>query len=227
MEHRDDRPVQGPDEGGESKGYRIVKNVFKGLVFGASALVWVLVFWLIISTREPSFYKSMIFTDKTREAALSVQNYTVWQIHVATWMNYDNSINVSNVWYSTDTQELEIGFRFNTKLLKRKDGNGQSFEDGLVYTLSDGNGNSHTAVNVRETVIGRYHYYRVCYSGVRIPMPAQDGTSDTEDVLWFRLTRESDGEPLSSYIEQGVRINDAEFRLFDNETVCQQTEFNP
>lgn len=228
MTHQDDRPVRDPDQSeSESKGFRIAKNIFKGLLFGASALVWVLIFWVIISTREPSFYKSMIFTDRTAEAAKANDALPVWQIHVATWMNYDNSISVSGVWYSPDTQELELGFRFNTKLLKRKDEDGISFEDALVYTLTDKDGNPYTAVSVTDTVIGRYHYYRVCYSGVRIDMPETDGTADTEEVLWFRLNRGSDGEPLSSYMEGGVRVNDAEFRIFDDTIVCQRTDYDP
>ena len=58
-------------------------------------------------------------------------------------------------------------------------------------------------------------------------MPEQGGTVDTDFELWFRLVRKSDGEPLSSYMEDGVRINDAEFRLFDRSTVCQLEEFDP
>ena len=228
MTQQDDRPVRDPDQTeSESKGFRVAKNIFKGLLFGASALVWILIFWVIISTREPSFYKSMIFTDRTAAAAKANEALPVWQIHVATWMNYDNSIAVSGVWYSPDTEELELGFRFNTKLLKRKDTNGVSFEDALLYALTDKDGNPYTAVNVKDTIIGRYHYYRVCYSGVRITMPAADGTAETDDVLWFRLTRESDGEPLASYMEEGVKVNDAEFRIFDDTIVCQKTEYDP
>lgn len=207
----------------ESKGFRVVKNIFKGLLFGASAVVWILVFWLIISTREPSFYKKMIFTDRTREAAAAAENYQVWQVHVRTWMNYDNSISVSNVWYSEDTQELEIGFRFNTKLLRTKDENGNSVENTVLYSLTDGDGRAYEPVNVEETVIGRYHYYRVCYSNVSLPLSADRSSGPVLTLSW---TRSSDGEPLAYYFDKnGIKINDAELVIYNADTVVQQVEF--
>ena len=208
----------------ESKGFRIAKNIFKGLLFGASAVVWVLIFWVIISTREPSFYGEMIFSEKTRAAASADEQYEVWQLHVQTWMNYDNSISVSGVWYAEDTGELEIGFRFNTKLTRIKDESGNSITTEPVYVLSDDAGKTYAVSNLKETVIGRYRYFRVCFSDVRLALSG--GDRESQPVLRLTLTRAYDGEPLAYYYDNsGVKINDAELVIFNAETVVQKTAF--
>ena len=208
----------------ESKGFRIVKNIFKGLLFGASAVVWILIFWVIISTREPSFYDRMIFSEKTRAVAEADDNYEVWQLHVRTWMNYDNSISVSNVWYAEDTGELELGFRFNTKLTRIKDESGSSVTTEAVYVLSDDAGRTYAVSNVEETVIGRYRYFRVCFSGVSLAL--SDDDRESLPVLRLTLTRSYDGEALAFYYDKnGVKINDNELVIFNSETVVQKTAF--
>lgn len=212
----------------ESKGFKIVKGIFKGLLFGASAVVWLLIFWVIISTREPSFYEKMIFTDQTRKAAEETENYEVCQLHVRTWMNYDNSISVSNVWYSVKTGELEIGFRYNTKLLRTSDGNGRSITTSALYSLTGDDGLPLQVSNVTRKTIGRYEYFRVCFSGVSLNLDPDVESPAGFSTLRLAITRESDGEPLSSYTDkEGTIINDAEFVIYDSKTVVQRVPYDP
>lgn len=213
------------EEQEESKGYRIVKNIFKGLLFGASALVWVLIFWLILSTREPSFYNEMIFSDRTKTAA-SAEDYKVWQVNVSTFMNYDNSFSTSRVWYAKDTSELEVGFRINTqKLLDRQDSEGATVTENFVYELLDEENNRYPVSNVVEEQIGRYHYYRVTFSGV--DFDPSEGSAEQRPVLRLSLTRASDGEPLYLRKQDGITYNESEITILDSKTVLQEVDYDP
>ena len=59
----------------ESKAFRVVKNTFKGILYGASALVWILVLAVLFTTRESGIYTEMMFTDATQKLAEETENY--------------------------------------------------------------------------------------------------------------------------------------------------------
>lgn len=212
------------EEQPESKGFRIAKKIFKGMLYGLCGLVWVLIFWLIFSTREPSMYDNMYFSDATRQMAAQEENYQVWQLNVQTFMNYDASITVSNVYYAQETKELEIGVRYNKKLAKKTDADGKTYYENVSFVLDDYDGVKYAVSNVETKTIGRYVYYRICFKDVSITLPADE--KETQPVYSLHLYHENTEEPLSSYRKEGVLVDDAVIVIYDKDTVCRKVDFD-
>lgn len=215
----------------ESKAYRIVRGCFKGVLYGASALVWILIFYTLFSTRESGILKHMYFSEATRNAAKQNQDLVIWQLHTQEFMSRDGSITLSNIWYCAETGELEIGIKYNQKLT-------ESEEEGdlIRYCLTDQNGNEYPIVHVQTDEIGRYGYARVCFSGIwmDLKLPAYNGNGEAEPVdvpdvtLTLSLYRPSDGKPLSTYISQdrSELVNDARFTIFNQKTAYRTVEYD-
>lgn len=223
------------EEERESKGFRIVKRCFKWLLFGASALVWGLVLYTVITTRESKLFSKMYFSEDTRKLA-ETQSVTVKELHTNVFMNYDGSISIGSVWYCEDTDELEIGIKINKKLLKyQKDGN--ELTGTPAFTLTDGDGNEYVLISSDTDTIGRYTYYRVRFRNVTLDLSESSYTEKKEKeqgktrenpVLTFELTLSETKEPLATYFdnERKVTVNDALFIIFDGETQYKTAEYD-
>lgn len=200
-----------------SKAYRIVRGCFKWLLYGASALVWILIFYTLFSTRESKLLERMYFTDATRSYAETTENYRVHQLYPAVFMNRDGSIELRSLYYAPETGELEIGVKYNKKLT---DGN---TEDGILYVLTDRDGTNYAVVRLETDVIGRYGYARVCFGGLSIPL---------EDVGAYHLTlslyKQGTDEPLSTYLSEDrlKRVNNATFTIYDESTHVTTAAFD-
>ena len=203
--------------GEPSKAYRIVRGCFKGLLYGASALVWILIFYILFSTRDSKLLDRMYFTDATRSAADATKDYRIYQLYTGDFMNENGSIELRNLYYAPESGELEIGVKYNKKLT---DGN---TTDGIQYVLTDQNGTEYALVRLETDVIGRYGYARVCFSGLSIPLAE-------EEIGDFRLTlslyRQSDGEPLTTHIVDERVQNDAAFTVYDKTAITGTVAFD-
>ena len=197
--------------GEPSKAYRIVKGCFKGILYGASALVWILVFYVIFTTRESKLMDQMHFTDATRTLAEKTEDYRVYQIYPADFMNQGGSIELGNVYYARETGELEFGVKYNKKLT---DGN---TTDGIRYVLTDQDGNEYPVERIETDVIGRYGYARVCFSGLSIPVEEKD---KWDLRLTLTLYQKDSDLPLTSYIsaDRTEEINNASLLVFTKTT---------
>ncbi len=202
---------------GESKVYRVVRGCFKGVLYGASALVWILVFYAIFSTRESKLLKKMYFTEATRSIAEATEDFPVYQINPLDFMNDDGSITLSNIWYAKETGELEFGIKYNKKLTN------SITDDPIRYVLTDQNGTEYPVVGMKEDAIGRYGYARVCFSGLSLPL---DNENAEELVLTLTLYRRTDDQPLSTYIKDRELVNNAEFTVYNAETVFRTVEYD-
>ena len=195
--------------GEPSKAYRVVKGCFKGILYGASALVWILIFYVIFTTRESKLMDQMHFTDATRDLAKQTENYRVYQIYPADFMNQGGSIELGNVYYARETGELEIGVKYNKKMT---DGN---TKDGIRYVLTDQDGKEYAIKRIETDVIGRYGYARICFGELSLPVEQSD---DWEMQITLSLYKKDSELPLTSYIsaDRTEEINNATFLVFTN-----------
>jgi hypothetical protein len=81
----------------ESKAFRVVKNTFKGILYGASALVWILVLAVLFTTRESGIYTEMMFTDATHKVADATEDYKVHQVIIKEFMNKLSNIRLNEI----------------------------------------------------------------------------------------------------------------------------------
>ncbi len=189
-----------------SKGYRIVRGCFKGVLYGASALVWILVLYVLISTRESKLMDQMHFTSET-QALAEDEDFRVYKLNGA-YMSYDARIELGDVFYAKETEELELSVKFNKQLTD----NG---EDGVRYVLTDQTGTEYPVVSLETENIGRYSYARICFDGVSLPV---EGVESEPVRLTISLYRESDGQPLHTRIsdDRTQEINEAAFCIYDS-----------
>ena len=198
--------------GAPSEGYRVVKGIFKGVLYGASALVWILVLYVLISTRESKLMDRMRFTSET-QALAEDESFRVYKLNGA-YMSYRASIELGDVFYAKETEELELSVKYNKQLT---DG-----EDGVLYVLTDQDGNEYPIVSLETDEIGRYGYARICFDEVVLPIKdTGNGPVETEGDpvrLTLSLYRESDGQPLETRIsdDRTQELNDAAFCIYDS-----------
>ena len=196
-----------------SKGYRIVKGIFKGVLYGASALVWILVFYVLISTRESKLMDRMRFTSETQSLAED-EDFRLYKLNGA-YMSYKARIELGDVFYAKETEGLELSVKYNKQLT---DGG----EGGVLYVLTDQDGNEYPIVSLETDEIGRYGYARICFDGVVLPIKdTGSGPVETEGDpvrLTISLYRESDGQPLDTRIsdDRTQELNDASFCIYDS-----------
>lgn len=219
----------------ETRAYRIVRGCFKGVLYGASALVWILIFYTIFTTRESSILKKMYFTPETHEALAADKDAQVCQIYLSEFMNQNGSITLSNVWYAPSANEIEIGIKYNRKLVENEDKDAP-----ISYILTDQNGNTYDILRMETDSIGRYNYVRICFACPDLPLTravfADDGSvvklpperGDPKTVLTLFMNRASDGEPLHTYINEDRTelVNDSKFRIFQADFNCRDIAFD-
>lgn len=209
----------------ESKSFRVVKNVFKGILYGASALVWILILAVLFTTRESDLYTEMQFTDATQKVAEETEDYKVHQVIIMDFMNEQGSITLSSstCFYASETGELEIGVKYNKKLTDN------DTEDAILYELADKDGKVYPVLQVKEDAIGRYGYARVCFGEIDIPVNEKGSLDFTGMGLTLTMYRKSDGALLATYDkmdgEDRITVNDAEFVIVAEDSPTQKKDF--
>lgn len=209
----------------ESKSFRVVKNIFKGILYGASALVWILILAVLFTTRESDLYTEMQFTDATKQIAQATEDYKVHQVIIMDFMNEQGSITLSSstCFYAPETGELEIGVKYNKKLTDSET------EDAIVYQLVDHDGKVYPVLQVKEDAVGRYGYARVCFGEIEIPVGETGKLDFTGLGLTLTMYRKSDGALLATYDkkdgEEWITVNDAEFVIIAEDSPTQKKDF--
>lgn len=213
----------------ESKAFRAIRGCFKGLLYGASALVWILILYTVFTTRESKLFEQMYFTEATEKVAKESEEYRVHQLIITDFMNDQGDIALSSnsSYYAAETGELSIGVRYNKKLTD------SGTSDSILYVLKDQDGNEYPAAVMEEDEIGRYRYARVCFTGLNIPLKEKDGQSVLENdngmVLTLTLYRRSDGALLSTYMktegDKVVEVNDCDFIILDTESLSRMADY--
>jgi len=174
----------------ESKIYRVIRKTFKYILYGLSAVVWVLIFVFIFVNRDSDIIEKNYMTEVAGFERLEPDEISLFRVNPREFMNEDGSIQVYNVDYAPDAGLLEMGIRFNARKLVADDG-GKAYDDAkdkngdvLEYVLKDSDGNVYQLVNKRTDTGGRYGFARICFSGVAIDLDSNDLNVDRklEDI---------------------------------------------
>ena len=213
----------------ESKVFRIIKKTLKWTVAGLSALVWILILAVVFTTRESDLFDEMLFTEATKQAAESKDDYRVHQIYISDYMtDKENTkmvaLSASHCFYASETGEMTVGIKYNKSLADA---------EGIRYVLTDSDGKEYEAVILDEDEIGRFGYARVCFVGLSLPLEEKNErsvqTGDGKYTLTLALYRASDGAPLATYTKKDgediIEVNDSTFVLFDANTSSRMADY--
>ncbi len=203
-----------------SKGKKLRKKIVKYSFYGIVAVVYIVSMIVLFSNCEPDMYKEVTFS---KEAIMiydkAPDKFEVYRIFPKEFMNYDGSVQLDTVAYTPTANEMEFGVKFNKKLI-----NG---EKKPSFTLVDTNGNTYTAIVTKEDRSGRYIYYRISFTNVKLNLednvyinpnntPKAEGEGEAFDTLKYSFRIEyTDGKAPE------------ELNVFNSNTAIEPMEFKP
>lgn len=153
-----------PEEKKErSKTSKAFRTTMRVILFSAVAVVYVATLAVILTNCEPKTYKEYVFTPAANELyEANPEDFEVYEVFPTTFMNYDGSVQIAGVAYSSTAKELELGIKYNNKL------NGEDGDKKPQFVLVDTNGKKYAAVcNLSESK-GRYCYMRISFCDVEL-----------------------------------------------------------
>ena len=158
----------------ESKTYRTVKGIFKWTMYGLSFLVYAIIFFVIFSSCD-----SRIITRNYYGGY--IENFdpageTVYRLNTEEFMNYDGSVQLSDIDYSDKYGFLEVGVKLNAK--KQLGGNK---DERFEAVLTDNLGNTFTLAGVQRDTNLRYSFARFSFSGVALDLAQHENGEPSAD----------------------------------------------
>ncbi len=152
-----------PEEDDEeiSKGKRRFKKIRRWIFYSIIITVYVVAFTVLLANCEPDMYEKYVFSKTARDMyEKSPEDFEVYEIFPQSWMTYDGGVQIKGIAYTPNTNEMEIGIKYNKKYI---DDNGVEpiFELHYVYGEKD---IKYDIVNTTEDKKGRYCYRRISYS---------------------------------------------------------------
>lgn len=164
---------------------KIVKYIFYGIV----AFVYIVAFWVILSNCESDIYEKYVFSPKARQLYNeSPEDFVVYELFPTTFMNFDGSVQISGVAYASTANELEIGIKYNKKLLATDNGS------ALQFSLVDSNGTVYNVCNTKKDEKGRYCYLRLSFENVNLDLESNKYINSEAKV-----TAEGEGEMFETF----------------------------
>lgn len=161
----------------ESKTYRIVKKTLKIILYGCSALVWVLLFYFLFINRDRDVLENNYFKELPAYDAQSGEIELI-RVNPREFMNYDGSFQVFNVDYAESLHALEIGVKYNKNHFKVKSADGAERDLDPLFTLVDNNGREYELAYVKTDSGGRYAFFRLCFTGMTFDLESNDVNVD-------------------------------------------------
>lgn len=179
----------------ESKTYRTVKGIFKWTMYGLSFLVYAIIFFVIFSSCD-----SRIITQNYYGGY--IENFdpageTVYRLNTEEFMNYDGSVQLSDIDYSDKYGFLEVGVKLNAK--KQLGGNK---DERFEAVLTDNLGNTFTLAGVQRDTNLRYSFARFSFSGVALDLAQHENGESSADYgryLTLTIYRAGGGEVIDSF----------------------------
>ncbi len=177
-----------PDEEEISDRKRRFKKIRRCILYGIIIIVYLVAFTVLFTNCEPDMYEKYVFSETARYIySASPEAFEVYEIFPQTWMSYDGGVQVKGVGYTPETNEMELGIKFNKKYID-DEGNAPVFELHYIY------GEQHKVFNIVNTVTdsnGRYKYMRISYEIDTIPL-------DENPYINTELSREESEEVIDS-----------------------------
>ncbi len=147
---------------GISERKRKAKKIRRICLYSVLVAVYLIIFALLLTNCEPDMYDEYVFSDEARAIyGTTPEAFEVYEIFPQTWMSFDGGIQVKGVAYTPNTNELELGIKYNHKKYVDKDGNKPSFELHYVYGEQE---KVFEIVNTIEDKKGRYSYLRLSFA---------------------------------------------------------------
>ncbi len=180
------------EESSQSKGKTVRKKIIRYGFFGLISLIYVVSFAILFTNCELDLYTQITFSKRAQQIYNeSPEDFVVYEMYPQVFMNYDGSVQIDCVVYSPTVNELEIGIKYNKKLIV--DGNEPTF------FLTDTNENSYNVCNVVSDTKGRYVYARISFEQVTLNLEENvytnpdfsadaEGEGEAYDTLKFVLT---------------------------------------
>ncbi len=226
-----------PDEEYEdiSTRKRKAKKIRRIIFYSIIIIVYLILFALMFTNCEPDIYEEYVFSKEAQEIYNSNPNdFKVYEIFPATWMSFDGGIQVKGVAYTPNTNELELGIKYNKKYI---DSNGvkPTFELRYVYGAQE---KVFDIVNTVENSSGRYNYLRVSFAIDKLPLDdnpyinndisEMDGIISNESVVEtykYILVVKYPEETAPHYNEEEKDEQSRNIPIYDKYTAIQLTQY--
>ena len=210
-----------PDEEDErtSRPVKRTKKILHYIFYTIVAVVYVIVFAVLLNNCEPKMYKKYVFSQKANELyEASPDDFMVYEFFPKKFMSDDGRIQIAGAAYAEAASEIELGIKYNKKLNDPETGKAPEF------VLKDTNGNLYPICNTVVKNKGRYCYMRLSFSEVAFSLDenvyineeasaAAEGESEMFDSFGYFLE-------IHSADEEPVKIT-----VYNNVTPIQLTEF--
>lgn len=209
-----------PDEDEEeiSEGKRKRKKVIRYCFYAIIIIVYIVAFTVLLTNCEPDLYETITFSDKAQEIYRDApEDFIVYQIYPQIFMNYDGSVQIDTVAYTPTANELELGIKYNEKLVINK--------KAPKFIIIDTNENEYEIVSNISESRGRYVYSRVSFGDILLNLDdnkyinpdntsAADGEGEAYDTLKFSLK-----------IVYADDKEDEELLIFNSQTAIELIEY--
>lgn len=157
---------------------RRFKTARRWIFYGIIIIVYLISFTVLFTNCEPDMYEEYVFSENARDIYKeSPDSFQVYEIFPQSWMTYDGGVQVKGVAYTPNTNEMELGIKFNKKYIDEK-GNEPIFELHYIY------GEQNKVLKITNTIDdkkGRYHYKRISY--VVDPIPLEENPYTNPDLI--------------------------------------------
>lgn len=198
---------------------RIVKAVFKGILYFFVMLVYLFFCFRFYVSCEPSMVEETVLSEQARETyRADPKDFPMYGIDT-TNINTNGTLLLRRIVYADKVNELEFGVRYvQDKLIEG------GVKEPLRFVLRDSKGNEYTLVNRESFTRFTYVYERVCFSGVDINVlenkyfaPAE---SEESKVPSFDLTTSED--EFETELKKGTVYK---VQVYYGDSLIQEFEF--
>lgn len=210
-------PDEDEEELSQSKKRR--KKITKYIFYGIVALVYIVSFFILFSNCESDLYEEINFSEKAKKIyEEDPESFVVYEVHPQIFMNYLGSVQIDGVAYTPTANELELGIKFNKKLIT--DGKEPRF------LITDTNGNNYEVCSVITDEKGRYKYMRISYADIKLNLDENVYTNPN-----FKEAAEGEGEAFDTVkytliIEYSDGTESESIDIFNSKTAIELTEYS-
>ncbi len=216
---------------------RKFKKIRRWILYSIIIIVYLISFAVLFTNCEPDMYESYVFSDAAQDIYKQTpEDFKVYEIFPQSWMTYDGGVQVKGVAFTSNTNEMELGIKFNKRYV---DENGEQPIFELHYIYGELN-KTFNVVNTIEEKKGRYYYKRLSFAIDPLPLEENPYTNpelkkDEESaiegeeemtetfkyVLVIRYPEKTEPHYNDEELDEQVR----NITIYDNKTAIQLTQY--
>lgn len=178
----------------ESKTYRVVKGVFKWTMYGLSFIVYAIIFFMIFSSCDSKIISRNYYGNYVEN--FDAGSDTLYRLNTEEFMNYDGSVQLSDIDCSEKYGFLEVGVKLNAR--KQLDGDK---DEPFEAVLTDNFGNTFALAGVQRDTNLRYSFARFTFADVQLDFSEHENGEPSDDYgRYLTLTiYRADGDVIDSF----------------------------